>query len=161
MLKIHQAQQGSVWKQNRDSACPALDLFGPWWLCVIWGNDSNYGAGVLLSRDRALSGGMVSMAIASASEWLPVTTSWWFNEFITEFQRKTREWMSYCSALQVPKSIAGRAIRMDNCSAPLCRQPEGLQGLRASQDWIGSHMACEGLSFCYSRSMKASCVSPC
>lgn len=47
------------------------------------------------------------MAIASASEWLPVTTSWWFNEFITEFQRKTTEWMSYCSTLQVPKSIMG------------------------------------------------------
>lgn len=40
--------------------------------------------------DRAGSRGMVSMAMASASEWLPVTTSWWFNEFITKFQKKTQ-----------------------------------------------------------------------
>lgn len=40
--------------------------------------------------------GMVSMAIASVSEWLPVTTTWWFNEFITGVQWKTAEWMS-CS----------------------------------------------------------------
>lgn len=49
--------------------------------------------------DRALSWGMVSMAIASASECLPVTTSWWFNEFITKFQRKTESaWDTYCAA---------------------------------------------------------------
>lgn len=57
--------------------------------------------------DRVPSRGMVSMAIASASEWLPVTTSWRFNEFITEFQRKSRERMSSCSAPKVPKSIVG------------------------------------------------------
>lgn len=105
----------------------------PWWLSVIWGNDSNYGAGVLLSGGRAWSGGMVSMAIASASEWLPVTTSWWFNEFITEFQRKTREWMSDCSALQVPKSIAGRAISVSTAPEWITAQRPCTGSLRASK----------------------------
>lgn len=76
---------------------------------------------------------MVSMAIASASEWLPVTTSWWFNEFITEFQRKTREWMSYCSALQVPKSIAGRAISVSTASEWITAQRPYTGSLRDSK----------------------------
>lgn len=125
---------------------------------VLFGDDSNHGAWELLSRDRVPSGGMVSMAIASASEWLPVTTSWWFNEFITEFQRKTGEWMSYHSALKVPKSIVGEPF--------LSAQPGWhTSNLRAyclvsgagDSPWPDlPHVLCGGLNARYPRSVRES-----
>lgn len=125
---------------------------------VLFGDDSNYGARVLLTEtDRVPSGGVVAMAAAAASEWLPVTTSWWFNEFIMEFQRKTGEWMSSCSALKVPKSIAGRAVSVREARADTqasdARQACQGEGIHA---WTCSHVACEGLSACYSESVRES-----
>lgn len=49
------------------------------------------------------------------------------------------------------------SIRTDNCSRLLHRQPTGSREGRSREgihDWIHSHMFCEGLSACYSRSVK-------
>lgn len=56
-------------ESRRESLCaPASGLAQSCDGSVFFGDDSNHGARVLRCRDRVPSGGMVSMAIASASE---------------------------------------------------------------------------------------------